>query len=361
MFHLLNVKLVVVIVRASQRLNSASHPFISVRIHKGGGGVNSHHFSMASSGYKLSADFATSDTFFDAEEDLYFNCLAILSNRVLRKDFISLLAISHFVDEIDVLDHFCSLVKCCLSGPTLGLYSRLDPSSETHKRLLLEACTLQTNLFGYKTHSPTSAVQIYLSTSKCEPPIIIDIGASDSLTPLSTDFKNKLIQSVDLKSLQQVNGSTQVCGAGVVDWEVEDMMGTKATIETTAYFVPAASIRLFSPQAYIGNCPSANLVLDCNGVCFQSRCGTILKFPFNPSSNLPFMLTESLLAHQREFDSQPVQLQPATSAQAIYRKAASPISVNTTAAAGLIEQHQVLTDNNHNLSNSQKELLSWHC
>ena len=122
-----------------------------------------------------------------------------------------------FVDEIDVLDHFRSLVKCCLSGPTLGSYSKLNPSSETYKRLLLEARTLQTNLFGYKTHSPTSAVQIYLSTSNCEPPIIIDTGASDSLTPLSSDFKNNLIQSTDLKSLKQVNGSTQVCGAGMVE------------------------------------------------------------------------------------------------------------------------------------------------
>ena len=252
-------------------------------------------------------------------------------------------------------------MKCCLSRPTLGLYSRLDLSSETHKRLLLEARTLQTNLFGYKTHSPTSAVQIYLSTSKCEPPIIIDTGASNSLTPLSSDFKNNLIQSADLKSLQQVNGSTQVCGAGMLEWEIEDMVGTKAIIETTAYFVPAVSIRLFSPQAYIGNCPLANLVLDCNGVCFQLRCGTVLKFPFSPSSNLPFMLTESLLAHQREVDSQPAQLQPATSAQATYRNVASLLLVNTTAAAGLIKQHRVLTDNNHNFNNSQKELLSWHC
>ena len=88
-------------------------------------------------------------------------------------------------------------MKCCLSGPTLGLYSKLNLSSETYKRLLLEARTLQTNLFGYKTHSPTSAVQIYLSTSKCEPPIIIDTGASNSLTPLSSDFKNNLIQSAE--------------------------------------------------------------------------------------------------------------------------------------------------------------------
>lgn len=248
-----------------------------------------------------------------------------------------------------------------LSRPSLGLYSKLNPSSETYKRLLLEACTLQTNLFGYKTHSPTSAVQIYLSTSNCKPPIIIDTGASDSLTPLSNDFKNNLIQSADLKSLQQVNGSTQVCGAGMVEWDVEDMVGTKATIETSAYFVPAASIRLFSPQAYIGNCPSANLVLDCNGVCFQLRCGTVLKFPFNPSSNLPFILTESLLAHQQDADGQSAQSPPTTSAQATYCDTASPILVNTTAAAGLIEQHRVLTDNNHNLSNSQKELLSWHC
>ena len=73
------------------------------------------------------------------------------------------------------------------------------------------------------------------------------------------------------------------------------------------------------------------------------------------------MLTESLLAHQRDADGQSVQSPPTTSAQATYRDTASPILVNTTAAAGLIEQHRVLTDNNHNLSNSQKELLSWHC
>ena len=194
---------------------------------------------------------------------------------------------------------------------------------------------------------------------RSEPPII-DTGASDSLTPLAGDFKDNIIHPADLKSLQQVNGSTQVCGAGMDDWEIQGMVRTKATIKTTAYFVLAASIRLFSPQAYIGNCPTANLVLDCKGLCFQLRCGTILQFPCNPSSNLPFMLTESLLAHQREAAGQSVQSPPTASAQATYRDTASPILVNSTAAAGLIEQHQVLTDNNHNLSNSQKELLSWH-
>ena len=57
------------------------------------GGVNSHQFCAASSGCKSSADFATSNTFFDAEEDLYFDCPAILSTGVPLKDFISLSAI----------------------------------------------------------------------------------------------------------------------------------------------------------------------------------------------------------------------------------------------------------------------------
>jgi len=44
-----------------------------------------------------------------------------------------------------------------------------------------------------------------------------------------------------------------VCGKGEVFWDIEDFYGTCRSVITDAYFVPSATIRLFSPQVYIGN------------------------------------------------------------------------------------------------------------
>jgi hypothetical protein len=131
-----------------------------------------------------------------------------------------------------------------------------------------------------------------VSCCENEPPVVIDTGASGSIAPLGSDFVDGIINKADLKELKQVNGSTDVCGQGLVNWEIEDVNGIQRRIQTEAYYVPDAGIRLFSPQVYIGKNTTAKLIINHTGILFTLKCGTTMTFPFNKSNNLPFMLTK---------------------------------------------------------------------
>ena len=129
-------------------------------------------------------------------------------------------------------------------------------------------------------------------------PIVIDTGASNSISPIGSDFVG-FIQKSDLSTLKQVNGTTPVAGQGNVQWNVEDFYGTRRSIITEAYFVPDAQIRLFSPQVYISTHPTAKLSLNSKGIDLTLKCGTVLHFPISKGNNLPFMLTQAVLDKRR--------------------------------------------------------------
>jgi len=63
---------------------------------------------------------------------------------------------------------------------------------------------------------------IYLSANTDELPIIIDTGASCSLTPLPSDFDGRLTKT-DITRLAQVSGKAIVAGAGTITWNIEDL------------------------------------------------------------------------------------------------------------------------------------------
>ena len=83
--------------------------------------------------------------------------------------------------------------------------------------------------------------EIYVSSSGDELPIVIDTGASNSITPCPGDFIGEIKRS-RLQSLKQVNGTTPVCGEGNVVWNIEDFYGTRRSVTTASYFVPSATI-----------------------------------------------------------------------------------------------------------------------
>ena len=72
-----------------------------------------------------------------------------------------------------------------------------------------------------------------------EIPIVIDTGASCSLSPLRSDFLT--FTSVDSK-ISGVGAQASIQGVGMVKWTVTDQNGASHTIETMAYYVPTASI-----------------------------------------------------------------------------------------------------------------------
>ena len=103
-------------------------------------------------------------------------------------------------------------------------------------------------------------------------PIVIDSGASKSLTPNLQDFVGP-IQPAEISSLNGLSGTTAVRGFGTVQWMVRDDMGVARTIKTKAYYVPEASICLFSPQTFFQEQQAGNWYSTTRKRSCKSRMG----------------------------------------------------------------------------------------
>ena len=267
-------------------------------------------------------------------------------------------------------------------------YYQLSKHSTQHQTILLQARCLQAQMFHYDTSLsfPLSNPSIYLSSNVNELPIVIDTGASFSITPTITDFDQSIARSA-CTSLNQLSGKTPVIGEGPITWNIEDVEGTRRQIKTHAYYVPTATIRLFSPQTYIGTDNKAQLLLDSTGISLTLKCGSLMQFPLNKASNLPFMLTETAVNHTRpktgtsHFTS--FQL-----FQSLFQSPFTPIIPNghespksqTTRLTTVkdvfntfntrqpvegifnsLARKSVINRDNFNLKPQQQELLLWHC
>jgi hypothetical protein len=259
--------------------------------------------------------------------------------------------INAFVDAFDVLSHY-NIIKSLNDDLPFNnsRYLLLDSLSPRYKRIMIQARHLKSQVFHYDTtlnncHDDTPV--IYVSCCENEPPVVIDTGASGSITPLGSDFVDGIINKADLKELKQVNGSTDVCGQGLVNWEIEDVNGIQRCIQTEAYYVPDAGIRLFSPQVYIGKNKTANLVIDHTGILFTLKCGTTMTFPFNKSNNLPFMLTKRSLTDRKKSHLTTSVLSLTSTRKGMF-------------SSSFIDR-SVFNRDNFNMNPAQQELLKWHC
>ena len=84
---------------------------------------------------------------------------------------------------------------------------------------------------------------------------MIDSGASKSITPELSDFVGNVLP-MDTP-IQGLSATTKIKGMDTLKWHIWDSLGTPATIETCAYYITQADIRLFSPQEYF----SENVIL----------------------------------------------------------------------------------------------------
>eukprot|EP00536_Pseudo-nitzschia_multiseries_P012741 jgi/Psemu1/290472/fgenesh1_pg.504_\ len=140
-------------------------------------------------------------------------------------------------------------------------------------------------------------LSIFMSTKSTELPIVINTGASLSISPTLTNFFT-ILKSPRCKGLKQLHGETEVVGEGITAWDIEDVHSVCRRIETTGYYVPQASICLFSPHSYIQRDSTAQFLLNGQGSFLTLKCGTTLEFQINTGSNLPFMLTEKGITGQ---------------------------------------------------------------
>jgi hypothetical protein len=120
-------------------------------------------------------------------------------------------------------------------------------------------------------------------------PIVIDTGASICVTPNAADFVNG-ISTGNLPELRGLNHTSQVAGTGLVEWTIFDVNNRVRKIRAWAFYVPDATIRLFSPQSYFQDQGGGELRCTKNETILTTADGEALVFPYNPDTNLPFML-----------------------------------------------------------------------
>ena len=77
----------------------------------------------------------------------------------------------------------------------------------------------------------------------------------------------------------------------MVEWQIVDMWNNIYIYRTEAYYIPTATIRLFSPQKYFQEQKNGSCILDKNSLTFKIE-DPIMEFLYNPGGNLPLILTE---------------------------------------------------------------------
>ena len=79
-------------------------------------------------------------------------------------------------------------MQSCTTQPVPSTYAAISKTNVQYKRILLEARGLRTSLRSYRETLPLSTPTVYVSAVPNELPIVIDTGASCSVTPLIKDF-----------------------------------------------------------------------------------------------------------------------------------------------------------------------------
>ena len=199
-----------------------------------------------------------------------------------------------FIDNEDPLAFIRAIKDCCtdktmprstsVDNPLHMTGTNLQYCHVWKQRLLGKVASLS-NMLAINDES-LGAYHV----NAAELPIVIDTGASTSLSPVLSDFIGPL-EPAPL----EINGlanTTQVDGQGWVEWTIIDLRGLKRIIKTRALYVPDASIHLFSPQAFFQeNEDKGKCTVTSTRTWLTMPDTTLLEFPYNPGNNLPMMIT----------------------------------------------------------------------
>lgn len=125
-------------------------------------------------------------------------------------------------------------------------------------------------------------------------PIVFDTGCSMSIISFREDFVSK----IDKPKCPQIKGVGEavhsITGVGTIQWDIYDMHGKELTIQTIAYLVPSADIRLLSPQAYYNEQRAGDnsaAYIDREGVTLiLDSEGNMCTFPYHCHNNILYML-----------------------------------------------------------------------
>ena len=188
--------------------------------------------------------------------------------------------------------------------------------------------------------------------------LVYDTVASSGLTPYRLDFLGDY-ELADI-SVKGVAGNGNIVGSGTTLCRFTTRCGQTVYIPAHAYHMPAADIRLESPQSIIralGGVGHARI--DGFNIEWTLQDGRIIDIPIDPHTNLP--LIHDFVCNEDEKKDFGAQFMNNMSEEHI-----APVALNVEDRENH-EQHCaveccqcVADETNQNLSSAQKELLRWH-
>ena len=163
--------------------------------------------------------------------------------------------------------------------------------------------------------------------------LIIDSGASVCISPRREDFISYRKSTAKIKDL---SSSNNVAGEGMIRWSVLDADGQVVNLELPGYHIPAAEVRLLSPQALL-RLAGGKAIQTARDITLKLDNGIHLLSRYCPRSHLPLLP----IAHK-------------TIARSFWSDAFAYSADDAKAFTTVLEP------SNQNLSASQKEVLLWH-
>jgi len=164
--------------------------------------------------------------------------------------------------------------------------------------------------------------------------VIVDTGASVWISPHKKDFTTYVPSTMKIKDLSSTN---MVDGEGIIRWDLQDEKGYRVTVEALGYHIPAAKVRLLSPQVLIKK-DGGHATISAEGIHIRLANNVTLFGQYCSRSNLPLIP----MAHTKN-------------QQFSFWNEAFGFNVNDSHML-----KNILSDDNTNLSASQKEVLLWH-
>jgi hypothetical protein len=183
--------------------------------------------------------------------------------------------------------------------------------------------------------------------------IILDTGCTFAITPFRSDFIE--YSEGTFGNVNTVSGPTSIVGFGHVEWTVVSENGNETVITVPCHHVPAATVRLLSPQDYClyhgfdrsrdqfaGNSSYFWMHLYDNENRFQC--------PMDPRTSLPIALAYCRTPPEPSKQREKQAKQSKTSRKQGECQCHTCTSCNLTVA----------DETNQNITSAQKELLLWH-
>jgi hypothetical protein len=90
-------------------------------------------------------------------------------------------------------------------------------------------------------------------------------------------------------TIQGISTVTRIEGVGTVRWTFKDVFGTIKIIETRAYYIPGAGVRLFLPQVCFQGKQAGSYLMTSTITVLTTAHGCALTIGYQLGSNLPMV------------------------------------------------------------------------